>query len=105
MLPLLLPSLVAELSANYRERSRRSAGADGFMLELSGFVPNQPQTMTTQLWMVGLYGIFPLVCYTVGAILFSRFKLDEAGDHKGRPYVGRFRPEPRAGDGLVPDPR
>ena len=50
----------------------------GFVLELSGFVPNQPQTMTTQLWMVGLYGIFPLVCYTIGAILFSRFKLDEA---------------------------
>ena len=49
----------------------------GFVLDLSGFVPNQPQTMTTQLWMVGLYGIFPLVCYTVGAILFSRFKLDE----------------------------
>ena len=50
----------------------------GFVLELSGFVPNQPQTMTTQLWMVGLYGIFPLVCYTIGAILFSRFNLDEA---------------------------
>ena len=50
----------------------------GFVLELSGFVPNQPQTMATQLWMVGLYGIVPLVCYTVGAILFSRFSLDEA---------------------------
>ena len=50
----------------------------GFVLEWSGFVPNQPQTLTTQIWMVGLYGIFPLVCYTIGAILFSRFKLDEA---------------------------
>jgi Na+/melibiose symporter-like transporter len=27
--------------------------------------------------MVSLYGLFPLVCYTIGAILFSRFKLDE----------------------------
>jgi Na+/melibiose symporter-like transporter len=28
--------------------------------------------------MVSLYGLFPLVCYTIGAILFSRFKLDES---------------------------
>jgi Na+/melibiose symporter-like transporter len=27
--------------------------------------------------MVSLYGLFPLVCYTIGAILFSRFSLDE----------------------------
>ena len=50
----------------------------GFVLDLSGFVPNQPQTMTTQVWMVGLYGAFPLFCYSIGAALFSRFKLDEA---------------------------
>ena len=56
----------------------------GFVLEWSGFVPNQPQTMTTQLWMVGIYGIFPLVCYTIGAILFSRFSLDEAAYRKIR---------------------
>ena len=56
----------------------------GFVLELSGFVPNQPQTMATQLWMVGLYGIFPLVSYTIGAILFSRFSLDEAEYRKIR---------------------
>ena len=56
----------------------------GFVLELSGFVPNEPQTMTTQLWMVGLYGILPLVCYTIGAILFSRFSLDEAAYRKIR---------------------
>ena len=48
------------------------------MLDFSGFVPNEQQTMTTQVWMVGLYGMFPLVCYIVGAGLFSRFKLDEA---------------------------
>ena len=65
----------------------------GFVLDLSGFVPNQPQTMTTQVWMVGLYGAFPLVCYSIGAALFSRFKLDEAAyreirkelDSGGRP--------------------
>ncbi len=49
----------------------------GFALEFSGFVPNQEQTMTVKLTMVTLYGLFPLVCYVVGAVLFSRFKLDE----------------------------
>jgi sugar (glycoside-pentoside-hexuronide) transporter len=49
----------------------------GFVLQYSGFVPNQPQTMTVQIAMVTLYGLFPLVCYLVGALLFSRFKLDE----------------------------
>ena len=50
----------------------------GFVLDFSGFVPNQPQTFATQLWIVGLYGLFPLICYVVGALLFSRFRLDEA---------------------------
>ena len=56
----------------------------GFVLDLSGFVPNQRQTMATQVWMVGLYGMFPLVCYSIGAALFSRFKLDEAAYGKIR---------------------
>ncbi len=64
----------------------------GFVLELSGFVPNQPQTMTTQLWMVGLYGIFPLVSYTIGAILFSRFSLDEAAYREIRATLDRSSP-------------
>ena len=49
----------------------------GFVLDFAGFVPNQEQTMQVQLAMVSLYGLFPLVCYTIGAILFSRFTLDE----------------------------
>lgn len=49
----------------------------GFALEAAGFVPNQPQAMTVQLTMVSLYGILPLVCYGIGAVLFSRFKLNE----------------------------
>ena len=49
----------------------------GFVLQASGFVPNQEQTMTVQVAMVSLYGLFPLVCYAIGAALFSRFKLDE----------------------------
>ncbi len=49
----------------------------GFVLEFSGFVPNTEQTMTVKLSMVTLYGLFPLVCYLVGAYLFTKFKLDE----------------------------
>ena len=49
----------------------------GFMLQIAGFMPNQEQTMEVKIAMVSLYGLFPLVCYTIGAILFSRFKLDE----------------------------
>ena len=49
----------------------------GFVLEAAGFIPNQPQTMTVQVAMVTLYGVLPLVCYVIGALLFSRFKLNE----------------------------
>jgi Na+/melibiose symporter-like transporter len=49
----------------------------GFVLEASGFVPNQPQTMTVQISMVTLYGALPLLCYIIGAVMFSRFKLTE----------------------------
>lgn len=56
----------------------------GFVLQLSGFVPNQAQSMTVQVAMVTLYGIFPLVCYAIGAFLFRRFSLDEAEHAKIR---------------------
>lgn len=49
----------------------------GFVLQVVGFVPNQPQPMTVQLAMVALYGLFPLVCYVSGALLLRGFKLDE----------------------------
>ena len=52
----------------------------GFALDIAGFVPNQAQSMTVQLTMVSLYGLFPLVCYGIGAYMFRRFRLDEA-DH------------------------
>ena len=56
----------------------------GFALEWSGFVPNVEQTMSVKVWLVTLYGIFPLVCYAIGAYLFSKFKLDEAAHAKIR---------------------
>ncbi len=50
----------------------------GFVLQAAGFEPNQEQTMTVQVSIVTLYGLFPLVCYAIGAWLFRRFTLDEA---------------------------
>jgi GPH family glycoside/pentoside/hexuronide:cation symporter len=56
----------------------------GFVLEFSGFVPNEPQKMQVQLAMISLYGLLPLVCYLIGAALFSRFKLDESAHREIR---------------------
>ena len=56
----------------------------GFVLQLSGFVPNQEQAMTVQVSIVTLYGIFPLVCYSIGAFLFRKFELDETEHAKIR---------------------
>jgi len=50
----------------------------GFALGLAGFEPNQEQTMTVQITMVSLYGLLPLVCYLLAALMFNRFQLNEA---------------------------
>ena len=50
----------------------------GFVLSASGFTPNQEQTEVTRLALLILYAIFPLVCYTIGALIFSQFKLNES---------------------------
>ena len=71
----------------------------GFVLDFSGFVPNQPQALSTQVWIVGLYGLFPLICYAIGAALFSRFKLNEAAYAEIRRKLdgGEGGPESSAG--------
>ncbi len=56
----------------------------GFVLEFSGFVPNVEQSQGVKLAMVTLYGLFPLVCYLVGAWMFTHFKLDEQAHSKIR---------------------
>ncbi len=64
----------------------------GFVLQLSGFVPNQEQTMTVQVAMVTLYGLFPLICYSIGAFLFRRFSLDETEHAKIRKVLNERGP-------------
>lgn len=50
----------------------------GLVLEWSGFEPNAVQTEGAKSAILGLYSIFPLVCYLIGTALFSRFSLNEA---------------------------
>ena len=52
----------------------------GYVLQFSGFVPKAEQSETVKLALLSLYALYPLACYTVGALLFSRFQLDE-GEH------------------------
>jgi Na+/melibiose symporter-like transporter len=52
--------------------------------DCSNAASTQEQTITVQVSIVTLYGLFPLVCYAIGAFLFRRFKLDEAEHAKIR---------------------
>ena len=63
----------------------------GFVLQFSGYVPNVEQTQTVQIAMVTLYGLFPLVCYTIGTIMFSRFTLNEEEHERIRAEVDSRR--------------
>jgi GPH family glycoside/pentoside/hexuronide:cation symporter len=49
----------------------------GFVLAATGYVPNEPQSETTQQAMLALLGILPGACYAVGTVLFLRFQLNE----------------------------
>jgi GPH family glycoside/pentoside/hexuronide:cation symporter len=49
----------------------------GFILQATGFVPNAAQPPAAELAMILLYSIFPLICYLIGAWIFSKFSLDE----------------------------
>lgn len=51
----------------------------GIVLSFSGYVPNVDQTAGVKFTILALYGLFPMACYTIGALLFTRFRLDEAG--------------------------
>ena len=44
----------------------------GFVLQFSGFIPNQPQTMEVKIALISLYGLVPLVFYSLGAYLLYK---------------------------------
>ncbi|MEM7219201.1 MAG: MFS transporter [Pseudomonadota bacterium] len=66
----------------------------GFVLQLTGFVPNAEQTQLVKVAMVGLYGAMPLLCYGIGVLLFSRFRLDEAEHARIRAVLDSRAREP-----------
>jgi GPH family glycoside/pentoside/hexuronide:cation symporter len=47
----------------------------GFALQLSGFVPNQAQTMQVQLTITSINGLLPFLCYMLGAWIFRHYEL------------------------------
>lgn len=49
----------------------------GIMLSSIGFVPNVEQSFQVKVGLTGLLGLFPLVCYWLGAWLFTRYRLDD----------------------------
>lgn len=67
----------------------------GYVLELSGFVPNVEQTEGVKLALRSLYGAYPFVCYLGAAALFSRFRLDEVEYTRIREELGRRAAEGR----------
>lgn len=63
----------------------------GFVLQFSGFEPNVEQTETAKLALQSLYSLFPLVCYLMGALLFTRFSLSEREHGRIRAELDRRR--------------
>lgn len=49
----------------------------GVVLSVIGFVPNVEQTQFVKVGLAGLLGLFPLICYWIGAWVFSHYKLDD----------------------------
>ncbi len=62
----------------YKSATGTTLALTGIVLSLSGFVPNQEQTEEVKSALLFLYAIFPLVCYVIGALIFTQFKFDES---------------------------
>jgi GPH family glycoside/pentoside/hexuronide:cation symporter len=68
-----------------------SAAVTGLALTASGFAPNQPQGDAAMLAMRLLLSVFPLVCFTAGALHFARFGLDRAAHARVRSELDAAR--------------
>ena len=71
-------SYFAALNFVFKSASGIMLLVTGFVLQFSGFVPNQPQTIQVKIALLSLYGLVPLVFYSLGAyLLHTRFKFGE----------------------------
>lgn len=80
-------SYFAAFTFVYKSATGVMAFITGYVLQFSGFAPNQEQSMTVQIAIMTLYALFPLVCYTIGTWMFSRFTLDEVEHGKIREAI------------------
>jgi GPH family glycoside/pentoside/hexuronide:cation symporter len=64
----------------------------GFTLQITGYVPNAEQAPAARLAMIVLFSVLPMLCYAVGALLFSRFKLDEKAHAEILESMGKSSP-------------
>ncbi|MBV06461.1 MAG: hypothetical protein CMD53_03880 [Gammaproteobacteria bacterium] len=78
-------SYFAALNFVYKSATGVMLLLTGFVLEFSGFIPNQPQTVEVKIALTSLYGLVPLICYSLGAaLLLYKFKLGEKEYEKVR---------------------
>lgn len=50
----------------------------GYVLQAAGFVPNAEQTETVKFALKCMYAVYPFVCYSFGALILTRFSLNES---------------------------
>ena len=71
-------SYFAALNFVYKSATGIMLLVTGFVLQFSGFIPNEPQTMEVKIALISLYGLVPLVFYSCGAyLLYNKFTFGE----------------------------
>jgi Na+/melibiose symporter-like transporter len=71
-------SYFAALNFVYKSATGIMLLVTGFVLQFSGFIPNEPQTMEVKIALISLYGLVPLVFYSLGSyLLYKKFKFGE----------------------------
>ena len=71
-------SYFAALNFVYKSATGIMLLVTGFVLQFSGFIPNQPQTMEVKIALISLYGLVHLVFYSLGSyLLYKKFKFGE----------------------------
>jgi Na+/melibiose symporter-like transporter len=64
----------------------------GFILQLSGFIPNEEQPQSARLAIILLFSVFPLICYLIGSWIFRKFTLDEKAHADILERMGKVSP-------------
>lgn len=76
----------------------------GLALSVTGYVPNEPQSETTQQVMLALLGLLPGVSYAIGTLFFLRFQLNEREHAEVLLALKERGAAARSSEGLDPEP-